>query len=147
LTFQRVWILPLAAPFLFLIVQDNICMIKWVLKITLSGLFVLHFDVPDNKLPKLLDRHHNGVTLFVWLGTWQCHTIVLSLSLTSVVHSLPLLYIYLLFIFRPSSFIYLKFEVVRKDVMKRQFKLWYSWVIAHLSLNNNQSINIVCKPW
>jgi hypothetical protein len=45
-----------------------------------------------------LDRHPNGVTLFVWLGTWQCHTIVLSSSLTSVVHSLPLLYIYLLYI-------------------------------------------------
>ena len=45
-----------------------------------------------------LDRHPNGVTLFVWLGTWQCHTIVLSSSLTSVVRSLPLLYIYLLYI-------------------------------------------------
>ena len=53
--------------------------------------------IPD-KLPKLLDRHPNGVTLFVWLGTWQCHTIVLSSSLTSVVRSLPLLYIYLLYI-------------------------------------------------
>ena len=82
-----------------------------------------HLEIIQDKLPKLLDRHPNGVTLFVWLGTSQCHTIVLSLSLTSVVHSLPLLYIYLLFIFRPSSFIYLKFEVVRKDVMKRKFKL------------------------
>ena len=45
-----------------------------------------------------LDRHPNGVTLFVWLGTWQCHTIVLSSSLTSVVRSLLLLYIYLLYI-------------------------------------------------
>ena len=78
-----------------------------------------HLEIIWDKLPKLLDRHPNGVTLFVWLRTWQCHTIVLSSSLTSVVRSLPLLYIYLLFIFRPSSFIYLKFEVVRKDVMKR----------------------------
>ena len=51
-----------------------------------------------DKLPKLLNRHPNGVTLLVWLGTWQCHTIVLSSSLTSVVRSLPLLYIYLSYI-------------------------------------------------
>jgi hypothetical protein len=52
----------------------------------------------QDKLLKLLDRHPNRVTLFVWLGTWQCHTIVLSWTLTSVVLSLPLLYIYLLYI-------------------------------------------------
>jgi hypothetical protein len=103
-----------------------------------------HLEIIWDKLPKLLDRHPNGVTLFVWLGTWQCHTIILSSSLTSVVRSLPL---FTYCIFRPSSFNYLKFEVVRKDVMKRKFKLWYSWVITHLTLNNNQSINIVCKPW
>jgi hypothetical protein len=57
-----------------------------------------HLKIIWDKLLKLLDRHPNGVTLFVWLGTWQCHTIVLSSSLTSVVRSLPLLYIYLLYI-------------------------------------------------
>ena len=57
-----------------------------------------HLEIIQDKLPKLLDRHPNGVTLFVWLGTWQCHTIVLSSSLTSVVRSLLLLYIYLLYI-------------------------------------------------
>ena len=57
-----------------------------------------HLEIIWDKLPKLLDRHPNRVTLFVWLGTWQCHTIVLSSSLTSVVRSLPLLYIYLLYI-------------------------------------------------
>jgi hypothetical protein len=57
-----------------------------------------HLEIIRDKLPKLLDRHPNGVTLLVWLGTWQCHTIILSSSLTSVVHSLPLLYIYLLYI-------------------------------------------------
>ena len=50
-----------------------------------------HLEIIRDKLLKLLDRHPNGVTLFVWLGTWQCHTIVLFSSLTSVVRSLPLL--------------------------------------------------------
>ena len=28
-----------------------------------------HLEIIRNKLPKLFDRHPNGVTLFVWLGT------------------------------------------------------------------------------
>jgi hypothetical protein len=35
-----------------------------------------HLEIIRDKLPKLLDIHPNGVTLFVWLGTLQCHTIV-----------------------------------------------------------------------
>jgi hypothetical protein len=58
LTFQRVWILPLAVPFLFPIVKDDICLIKWVLKITLKFEWFFH---PSIRCSRYLEIRPQGL--------------------------------------------------------------------------------------
>jgi hypothetical protein len=41
--------------------------IEWFFRPSIQ--YSKHLEIIRNKLPKLLDRHPNGITLFVWLGT------------------------------------------------------------------------------